>query len=224
MIGLLTACHVLPLQRAPIPDTADLPAGRWLFLGDSITQAGSYVDYIETWLLLHEAQPPEIIDLGLSSETVSGLSEPDHPFPRPNLHNRLDKVLVRTRPDVVFGVLRDELRNLSPVFRGALCGLSRRNQPPHREGAGGRREDRAAHAASVCQSGDAQERRLRRARITASALRRKIMMQYWPAMRNGSSRSMEKDGVRALDVRSGLETYMEASYPKEPIHPAPLWP
>lgn len=71
---------------------------RWLFLGDSITQNGTYVDYIETWLLLNEPDAPEIIDLGLSSETVSGHSEPDHPFPRPDLHQRLDKVLKRTKP------------------------------------------------------------------------------------------------------------------------------
>jgi hypothetical protein len=29
------------------------------------------VDYIKTWLLLNEADPPEIINPGLSSETVS---------------------------------------------------------------------------------------------------------------------------------------------------------
>jgi lysophospholipase L1-like esterase len=75
---------------------------RVVFLGDSITQAGAYVEYIEAALL---ARLPErrfdIIKLGLSSETASGLSEPDHPFPRPNVHNRLDRALTLTKPQVV---------------------------------------------------------------------------------------------------------------------------
>ena len=32
----------------------------------------------------------DIVNLGLGSETVSGLSEPDHPYPRPDLHERID--------------------------------------------------------------------------------------------------------------------------------------
>ncbi len=48
--------------------------------------------------------PPNLINLGLSSETVSGLSEEAHPFPRPNLHERLDRALARTKPHwVVLG-------------------------------------------------------------------------------------------------------------------------
>ena len=74
---------------------------KWLFLGDSIIQAGHYVDYIETWYLLNEAEAPDIIDLGVSSETVSNSSEPDHPFARPWLHSRLDDVLARIQPDLV---------------------------------------------------------------------------------------------------------------------------
>jgi lysophospholipase L1-like esterase/pimeloyl-ACP methyl ester carboxylesterase len=46
-----------------------------------------------------------VLDLGLSSETVSGLSEPGHAggaFPRPDLHERLDRVLAQTKPNLVF--------------------------------------------------------------------------------------------------------------------------
>jgi lysophospholipase L1-like esterase len=75
---------------------------RVLFLGDSITQAGGYVEYIEAALL---AQFPgrryEVIKLGLSGETVSGLNEPGLSMPRPNLHDRLDRALSMTRPTVV---------------------------------------------------------------------------------------------------------------------------
>jgi lysophospholipase L1-like esterase len=79
-----------------------LRAKRILFLGDSITHSGGYVAFIETQLRLRGTQPmPEIINLGLSSETCSGLSEPSHPFPRPNVHERLDRALAAVRPDVV---------------------------------------------------------------------------------------------------------------------------
>src|SRR5205823_282816 len=29
------------------------------------------------------------------------LSEPDHPFPRPDVHERLERVLAKTKPDIV---------------------------------------------------------------------------------------------------------------------------
>ena len=77
-------------------------AKRVLFLGDSITHAGHYVAWIETQLRLQGVKPlPEMINIGLSSETLSGLSEPDHPFPRPDVHERLDRALSKIKPDVV---------------------------------------------------------------------------------------------------------------------------
>jgi lysophospholipase L1-like esterase len=45
-----------------------------------------------------------VLNLGLSSETVSGLSEKGHAggrFPRPDLHTRLDRVLAKTKPDLI---------------------------------------------------------------------------------------------------------------------------
>jgi lysophospholipase L1-like esterase/pimeloyl-ACP methyl ester carboxylesterase len=79
--------------------------GRVVFLGDSITYAGQYVDFIEAGLKL--AQPTndfEVLNLGLPSETVSGLSEPGHAggaFPRPDLHERLERVMQKAKPDVI---------------------------------------------------------------------------------------------------------------------------
>ena len=74
-----------------------------LFLGDSITHAGHYVDLFDAKLReLSGNRVPEIINMGLPSETCSGLSEPYHPFPRPDVHERLDRVLAMTKPDVVF--------------------------------------------------------------------------------------------------------------------------
>lgn len=81
-------------------------ARRILFLGDSITYAGNYVAYFETWLSAQELDhSPVVIDAGLPSETVSGLSEEGHAggrFPRPDLAERLDRVLKVTKPDLVF--------------------------------------------------------------------------------------------------------------------------
>ncbi len=78
---------------------------RVLFLGDSITYAGQYVDYVEAaWRVRFPDSEVEFLDLGLPSETVSGLSEPGHAggkFPRPDLHERLDRVLAQVKPDLV---------------------------------------------------------------------------------------------------------------------------
>ncbi len=79
---------------------------RIVFLGNSITLAGTYVNDVETYLRVqYPGRKLEIINVGLPSETVSGLSEPGHAdgkFPRPNLHERLAKVLEQTKPDLVF--------------------------------------------------------------------------------------------------------------------------
>ncbi|MDA1049638.1 MAG: SGNH/GDSL hydrolase family protein [Planctomycetota bacterium] len=74
-----------------------------LFLGDSITHAGHYVSRLEAQLRTTNPEAiPVLINLGLPSETCSGLSEPDHPFPRPDVHERIDRALAKVKPDVVF--------------------------------------------------------------------------------------------------------------------------
>lgn len=79
---------------------------RIVFLGDSITQGGGYIEIIEAALIAqHPESKFEIIPLGLSSETVSGLSEDGHAggaFPRPDLHERLDRALEKAKPQLVF--------------------------------------------------------------------------------------------------------------------------
>ncbi|HRX78485.1 MAG: SGNH/GDSL hydrolase family protein [Planctomycetaceae bacterium] len=79
------------------------PGKRILFLGDSITHAGHYISRIEAQLrTTHSDVVPVLINLGLPSETCSGLSEPDHPFPRPNVHERIDRALAKVKPEIVF--------------------------------------------------------------------------------------------------------------------------
>ncbi|MEE2827263.1 MAG: SGNH/GDSL hydrolase family protein [Planctomycetota bacterium] len=81
-------------------------ARRIVFLGDSITYSGEYVARLEAALRSGGWADPEImINVGLPSETVSGLSEEGHAggrFPRPELAERLERVLETTRPDLVF--------------------------------------------------------------------------------------------------------------------------
>jgi lysophospholipase L1-like esterase len=79
---------------------------RILFLGDSITYSGQYVDRFELFLFTqYRERKFEVINCGLPSETVSGLSEEGHAggkFPRPDLHERLERVLTKVKPDLVF--------------------------------------------------------------------------------------------------------------------------
>ncbi len=73
-----------------------------LILGDSITQNGRYVSYLDYFL---QQQKPDfnynITSIGLSSETVSGISESHHPFPRPSIHYRLERALTEIKPSVL---------------------------------------------------------------------------------------------------------------------------
>lgn len=72
------------------------------FLGDSITDEGTFIAFLDAYFLEHKPNRRlTLINLGVSSETASGLSEPDHPFPRPCVHERLDRALSETKPDWV---------------------------------------------------------------------------------------------------------------------------
>ena len=76
-----------------------------VFIGDSITWLGGYVDDIEAYVLTRDTNSTiTFLNLGQSSETVSGLSEPGHAngkYTRPDMHTRLAAVLEKTKPDLV---------------------------------------------------------------------------------------------------------------------------
>lgn len=82
-----------------------LATRRVLVLGDSITYGGQYVADLETYLrLTFPDQPVNVLNQGLPSETVSGLSESGHAggkFSRPDLHERLDRALEKLQPEIV---------------------------------------------------------------------------------------------------------------------------
>jgi lysophospholipase L1-like esterase/pimeloyl-ACP methyl ester carboxylesterase len=90
-------------------------ARRIVFLGDSITYSGEYIAMVEAALRVQDPEREfDFLDLGLPSETVSGLSEPGHAggkFPRPDLHERLERLLEKTKPDLVI------------AFYGMNCGI-----------------------------------------------------------------------------------------------------
>jgi len=98
----------LALCALPVRAAEDFLPGvtRIVFLGDSITYAGQYVDTFEAFLFTQFPKRGfEVVDCGLPSETVSGLSEIGHAggkFPRPDLHERLDRVLAKMKPQLIF--------------------------------------------------------------------------------------------------------------------------
>ena len=110
--GLAAACVIVVTCPAAAVSPAAEPvppldlvkqAKRIVFLGDSITYDGRWIATFASWL---EASgiTADVVNVGLSSETVSGLSEAGHAegrFPRPDLAERLDRVLRVTRPDLV---------------------------------------------------------------------------------------------------------------------------
>jgi len=104
---ILAGALALPLHCAEPADA--LPklqnVRRVVFLGDSITYAGQYVELVEAYFTTRfPDRRLEFLNLGLPSETVSGLSEDGHAggkFPRPDLHERLSRVLEKTKPDLI---------------------------------------------------------------------------------------------------------------------------
>lgn len=95
-----------PFATAEEPLALVKKSKKILFLGDSITASGQYVALFDAWLVAQRwEKTPQVINCGLPSETVSGLSEEGHAggkFPRPDLFERVDRVLDLAKPDLVF--------------------------------------------------------------------------------------------------------------------------
>ncbi|MCH2207156.1 MAG: GDSL-type esterase/lipase family protein [Lentisphaerales bacterium] len=103
MLRVLLVCALALVNfscQSNYPDYKTIKGKKVLFLGDSITNNGLYVSYIENGFF-HKQLNVDVISIGLSSETASGLSEKEHPFPRPCIHSRLDKALKMIKPDIV---------------------------------------------------------------------------------------------------------------------------
>ncbi|HEY0053827.1 MAG TPA: GDSL-type esterase/lipase family protein [Pedobacter sp.] len=106
LVILFLAIFLSSLAQAQTKSPFQKGVKRILFLGNSITYSGEYITDIEAYFITHYPnQRYEFINAGLPSETVSGLSEPGHAggaFPRPDLHERLGRVLSQIKPDLVF--------------------------------------------------------------------------------------------------------------------------
>ncbi len=105
---LLAIACIMPATATETARPGELvrSAKRIAVLGDSITQDGRWVADLAAWME-EQGLPADVINVGLSSETVSGLTEVGHAggkFPRPDLFDRLDRVLTVTRPDVVLAM------------------------------------------------------------------------------------------------------------------------
>lgn len=88
--------------------SALLGAGKVVFLGDSITQAGDYIVDVQCWLFAHGIVN-HFINLGLGSETATDLKPAEnaghvqaYQFARPAIRERLGRALSLTRPDLLF--------------------------------------------------------------------------------------------------------------------------
>ncbi len=80
----------------------DAVQGRVLVMGDSISDDGRYIAMINAYLKFSGLERRvRLMNAGVSSETLSGLSEPGHPFPRPCGLDRLDRAIALTQPDWV---------------------------------------------------------------------------------------------------------------------------
>jgi lysophospholipase L1-like esterase len=102
MLRILLLLVLFPTSLFAQEDFLLRDGQRIVFLGDSNTFAGKFIAYLDGYLFTRfPNQKFDLINLGLPSETVTGLSEPDHPYPRPNLHDRLDKALEKSKPNVV---------------------------------------------------------------------------------------------------------------------------
>jgi len=81
---------------------ADSSEPRILFLGDDNTYHGGWVVEVESAIRAQKGYARvSIVNMGLLSETVSGLSESGHAggsFTRPHLKNRLSRVLAQYKP------------------------------------------------------------------------------------------------------------------------------
>ena len=98
----LLAPAFAPAATGDTQAAIDLTSRKVLVLGDSITQDGRYVSFLEYFLKrLAPTKPVDVISIGLSSETLSGLTEKTHPFPRPCALERLDRALKMVKPKIV---------------------------------------------------------------------------------------------------------------------------
>jgi lysophospholipase L1-like esterase len=199
---------------------------RIVFLGDSITYAGHYVDQFEAFLATrYPDREFEVIDLGLPSETVSGLSEPGHAggkFPRPNLHERLDRVLAKSKPDLVIACYG--------MNDGTYEPLSEERFAKYREGIEElRAKVMAAGAKIIHLTPPVFDSEPIKARTDTSGAPGKIYTDYDQVLTKYSDWLLSKreDGWRVIDLHGVMQKILDArrtadpgfTFAKDGVHP-----
>ena len=141
LIGSGLLSPTLLAADAATPLEALRKARHVVFLGDSITYGGGWVADLAAWME-REGMTADVINMGLSSETVSGLSEEGHAggkFPRPDLAERLDRVLRVGRPDLVIACYGMNCGIYQPLddtrFKAFKAGIERLHDTVEQTGA-----------------------------------------------------------------------------------------
>ncbi|MBL7141298.1 MAG: hypothetical protein ISS74_10365 [Planctomycetes bacterium] len=117
-LALLLALIAPALAAAAEPECALAGGETILFFGDSITQGGAYVEYTEAFLITRLPKKQfRILNAGISSETISGTSEPDHNPRRPWAHERFDRDVAAARPDILVACFGMNDGNYHPFDR-----------------------------------------------------------------------------------------------------------
>lgn len=201
--------------RLAMPSFADdagaLDGKKIAFLGDSITQAGQYVGFTAYYLeKLLPKQAFDIYGLGLSSETLSGLSEEGHAggkFLRPCLFERLGRLLERVKPDVVF----------------ACYGINDGLYQPLDDARFAAFRDGVTHLIAQCQAGGVKQIYLVTPPIFDTTTKPgefnydSVLSEYaaW-------ERTLNVPGVRVIDLHSAMRMARDArsdAFSKDRIHP-----
>lgn len=193
-----------------------------LFLGDSITQAGDYINFFECQLRI--AQPDasfEVLNLGLGSETISGLSEENHPYPRPYLHNRLDKVLEFIQPDLIFACYGINCGIYHPFATSRLEayqeGISKLMEKANQIEAELILLTPPPYAAPVQDWTEAREDQHRKDYSYAQPY-----AAYDDVMRKYAEWIMSIQEVQTIDIQTPMRRFKEICYGKDVIHPNQL--
>jgi len=115
---LLLALLAPAVAAAGQPECALKGGETILFFGDSITQGGACVEDVDAFLITRLPDKPfRILNAGISSETISGTSEPDHNPRRPWAHERFDRDVAAARPDILVACFGMNDGNYHPFDR-----------------------------------------------------------------------------------------------------------
>lgn len=200
---------------------ANKPPRKVLFVGDSITQAGGYIRHLNK-LFNDQGRTGEfeLINGGLSSETITGLTEKIHPGPRPYLFDRLDQLLDEHRPDVAY------------FCYGINCGIY---NPPAEETFKRYREG-IAQIITKCQSRKIAIRLVAPTPLVLSARQKEDLLQSPQESYSYKSpypryneevilpfidilKSFETKKISFIDIYHPLLEVADQAYGKDPIHP-----